>query len=210
MKTIRLLLLANLIMGCSIASAQTITDIMDQTKDQREKEWGEKDERGVKLGFFGHYFLSPSSKIQGNSAFFMSVGGGLKLFIPAFTSGDGTNMGDITGDITISAGYTSWSGDFLPNSTQNYPDWNAFSGLVGFRLGLLGIFFIEPQAGYTYGTYKNQLFKYTPSDVSGLTYGAHAGLTILKGFDVYLLGQATVTKQFGSPFDLGVGMDIHL
>jgi hypothetical protein len=76
-------------------------------------------------------------------------------------------------------------------------------------LGLLDAFSIEPQVGYSYGTYSNDLYKYSPSDVSGLTYGFKAGFTILHGLEVYGLLQSTSTKVFGSTFDYGAGMEVR-
>jgi hypothetical protein len=217
MKTIAkhslLLLIGALLLKSTNSKAQAIEDIMNKTSDQRQQERGEQDSRNVKLGLFVHYFLSPSEKYQNNSAFDGGYGGGLRLYIPAYTKGDGTIGDDYTGDIVVSAIYTNWSGSLSPDLSTTYPSLNSYTGLVGFRFGLGGLLFFEPAAGYTYGVSspndEYQSKTYTTQAVSGPTYSLRAGITVVKFWDIYAVAQATTTTQFGTCVNFGAGMDLR-
>jgi hypothetical protein len=123
MKKFTMTFLAGVMFMTSNIYAQTVMDIYNQNQKQREDNWKKRDDRGVSVGFYGQYFLYPSAQINGNSAFVAGLGGGLKIYIPSFTSGDGTLGGDNTGDFTISLGYTNWTGGSDSNF-NDLPDWN--------------------------------------------------------------------------------------
>lgn len=183
----------------------TVGDIYKQTQSQRNKEWDAKDDRRVLIGMYADYLMDLGANSNGKSLFTGAINFGLKVNVPLFASGDGTNMGDTTGDLTFSAGYNSW----YSSPTGSYSDLTSFSGLVGFRLGLSDTFFIEPQAGYSYGLLKNGSIKIPSSDLSGIAYDAHIGITLLKGLDIYGLIQSGKTKVFGSPIGYGGGLSIQ-
>jgi len=187
------------------AAKPTISDIYSQSQTQRNKEWDAKDDRRILIGMYADYLMDVGANSHGNSLFVGAINFGLKVNVPLFASGDGTNMGDTTGDLTFSAGYNDW----ISSPTGTYSDLTSFSGLVGFRLGLSDMFFIESQAGYSYGMLKDGSFKIPSSNVSGIVYDAHIGITLLKGLDIYGLIQSGKTKVFGSPIGYGGGFSIQ-
>ncbi len=207
-------MLTMLLLNCRAGNAQNIQDIMDKTSSQREKGWEDRDFRRVHLAVFANYFLFASEKYQNQSAFSGGYGGGLRLFVPVHTSGDGTVGDDYTGDITLTAAYTNWSGSLSTDLQNLYPDLNDYTALLGYRFGLGGILFFEPQVGYTYGVSapigEGTTFQYPSKAVSGPSYSFRAGLSILKWWDMFVVVQATTTTQFGTPVNFGAGMDIHL
>jgi hypothetical protein len=183
----------------------TISDIYSQSQTQRNKEWDAKDDRKILIGMYADYLIDVGANSNGNSLFVGAINFGLKVNVPLFASGDGTNMGDTTGDLTFAAGYNDW----ISSPTGTYSDLTSFSGLVGFRLGLSDMFFVEPQAGYSYGILKNGSFKIPSSNVSGIVYDAHIGITLLKGLDLYGIIQSGKTKVFGSPIGYGGGFSMQ-
>lgn len=196
-----------LLISCS-SYAQSIEDMARNTQDQRYKQMSETDTRKVTFGIYGDYTLSPGEKTTASSkdAFTTGIGVGLNIFVPVFTSGDGTNIGNTDGDLTFSAGWKGWASN---SDNINYPDWNTYTALVGLRVSFGDLLFIEPQGGYTYGTYSNDYLKTPSNSVSGLTYSLRAGLTLIKGFDLYVAGQSINTPLFGKPIDVGFGFDYH-
>ena len=185
--------------------AQTVGDIYNQTEKQRSKQLDEKDERKIMVGIYGDYLIDVGAKLNGSNIFTIGINVGLKVNMPVFASDDGTNFGNTTGDVTFSAGYYSLASD----PKYGYPDLNAISGAVGFRLGLAGTFFIEPQFGYDYAFFQNASFKFPSSSVSGIIYDVHLGLTVLKGLEIYGLAQSGQTKEFGSPVTYGAGLSMQ-
>ncbi|MFI5159149.1 MAG: hypothetical protein ACHQF4_09810 [Sphingobacteriales bacterium] len=194
-----------LLLTSGFSFAQSVGDLINQTQDQRNKQLFDKDQRKLSVGFYADY-VTPNEQSAGKAAFTTGFVFGLKVLMPVFTSGDGSNIGNTDGDLTFSAGWT----DMLSNSVNtNYPDWNTYSGMVGLKIGFGGLLFVEPQAGYAYGTYSNNYLKVASSQVSGFSYAARAGFTLLKGFDIYGVAQAIQTKEFGSPIDYGFGFAVH-
>jgi hypothetical protein len=207
MKKLTLMLFAGLVLAALHSSAQTMTDIYNQNQATRDQQAKNPDSRGVGVSIFGTYFLAPSAQINNQSAFSVGLQGGLKISIPSFTSGDGTLGGDITGDWTICGTYNTWSGAIPAdlNDPNLLPDWNSYSGLLGFRIGISDLISFEPQGGYTYGTYTGL----QSADVSGPTFGLNGGITIIHGLEITATLQSVVTKAFGTTFDYGVGMSIR-
>ena len=165
------------------------------------------DVRTVRLGLF-YDFISPSTSVQlqGEEPFSVSNSFGLKVFIPAFKTGNGTNGGDIIGDITLSGAYTDYSGN-IADDGSTFPDWYTYSGLVGFRLGIANMISFEPQAGYSYGTYQG----YQSSTVSGLTYGIKFGFNFIPikggGIEATIKYQSTNTQALGTESPVSFGLE---
>jgi hypothetical protein len=211
MKKYILLLLTGFALISSNIYAQTLGDIINQNQGNRDRTAKDQDDRSVMIGLYGEYYLS-SDQVNGQNAFTGGLGVGLKIYIPCFTTGDGTNGGDQTGDFTFSASYTDWIGGVDNNNlydTNPLPDWTTYTGLVGFRFGVADVISFEPQAGYSYGAYGTAPNAYSSAKVSGITYGLKIGLTIVHGMEAYGKLQSTNTVLFGSTFDYGVGLEFR-
>jgi hypothetical protein len=115
----------------------------------------------------------------------LGLGGSAKLAIPVVTNGD----------VTISAGYITFSGKEIGGGLK-YSNYNMIPLKVGFRYSLgEGGFYVEPQLGYTFVSFGG-------SNDGAFTYAPNIGYMINRMVDVSARYEAA-SKDGGTVSHIG-------
>lgn len=122
----------------------------------------------------------------------VGIGGSAKVGIPIFEGGD----------VTISAGYISFSGK--TESGYKYPALNTIPLKAGLRYSISGDFYGEPQLGYTILSAKDPTTGKSESD-GAFTYAAGVGYMVNKKIDIGLRYEAFTQSE-----DVGNGVKVSL